>query len=203
MIKKTLYNVFIIFICHALAYSPLINAAQLSLPTGDLIAPEIIQPEYVGTVAKGDSHIVSVRVTDNVAVKQVLIYYRAIGTESYRRLLMQNKKNTDYYVATISADKIKPPGIEYYIQAADNAGNTLLHGYSFSPLSVKTLDGAAQSVVAENTGAPAEEDSIFSNKWFWIGVGVLALGAAAASGSDSGGSTPTATVTVTTAEPVN
>jgi len=181
LIKKTLYNVFIIFICHALAYSPLINAAQLSLPTGDLIAPEIIQPEYVGTVAKGDSHIVSVRVTDNVAVKQVLIYYRAIGTESYRRLLMQNKKNTDYYVATISADKIKPPGIEYYIQAADNA----------------------QSVVAENTGAPAEEDSIFSNKWFWIGVGVLALGAATASGSDSGGSTPTATVTVTTAEPVN
>ncbi len=218
MIKAILRKTFVVFICHALAYAPLISAAQLSLPSGDLIAPEITQLKYTDTVGIGKSHAVSVNVTDNTAVKQVTLYYRVIGTEKYQRKSMKNKENTDIYQTTIKADEIKKPGIEYYIQAMDTNGNTLLHGHSFSPLSVKTVDDGAilagsttgsESAAsgATEAAASAEGDSIFTNKWFWIGVGVLALGAAAAGGGSSssgGGGTPTtATLTINAAEPVN
>lgn len=210
LIKKNLLAAFVIYICHALAYSPLIYAAQLSLPSGDLVAPEITQPEYIGTVEEGKSHIVSVNVTDNMAVKQVVLYYRVIGTENYSRKLMRNVVNTDNYRASIHSEKIKKPGIEYYVQAMDTAGNTLLHGYSFSPLSVKTVNGgealASTSAAPDVASSEAEDDdSIFTNKWFWIGVGVLVAGAAAGGGGGGGGGggDPTATLTINSDEPVN
>ncbi len=208
MIRKILLKAFVIFICNVLAYSPLIHAAQLSLPSGDLVAPEIIQPEYLGTVVEGSNHVISVNVTDNVAVKQVVLYYRVIGAESYQRKLMQNITGSEKYQLNISADEIKKPGVEYYVQAVDMAGNTLLHGYSFSPLSVKTVpDGeapvngpdAADVVSAE---VESSDDSIFTNKWFWIGVGVLVAGAAAGGGGGGGGD-PTATLTINAGEPAN
>jgi len=197
MIKTLFSNIFVAFICSLLVWCPFINAAQLSLPSGDLIAPSITQPEYSGTVKEGENHIVEVRVTDNVAVKQVVLYYRTIGTENYQRKLMSNISNTDKYLISIDAKKIKKPGFEYYIQAMDAAGNTLLHGYSFSPLSVKTIANGEVVVDgkkitnSETASAPDSETesggSIFSNKWFWIGVGVLVAGAAAAGGGGGGG----------------
>jgi len=208
LINKILLKSFVIFICNILVCSQLVNAAQLSLPSGDLMAPEIVQPEYLGTVVEGSSHVVSVNVTDNVAVKQVVLYYRAIGTESYQRKLMQNSSNSEKYQARISADEIKKPGIEYYVQAMDMAGNTLLHGYSFSPLSVKTVSDDEVPVSSPNTAdatlaeVESSEGSIFTNKWFWIGVGVLVAGAAAGSGGGGGGD-PTATLTINAGEPAN
>jgi len=214
LIKKNRFNFVVILICHVLACSPSVNAAQISLPSGDLVAPEIIQTEYVGTVTEGSSHMVSVSVTDNVAIKQVVLYYRIIGEKNYQRKLMRNSSNTDKYQASIPAGKIEKPGIEYYVQAMDTAGNTLLHGYSFSPLSVKMItddelvadNGSAvsdESVLGGASGAESD-DSIFTNKWFWIGVGVLVAGAAAASGGGGGGGNePTATLTVNAGEPAN
>jgi len=113
MISQILRKVLVIFICHALAYAPLINAAQLSLPSGDLVAPEITQLKYSDTVAEGSNHKVTVNVTDNTAVKQVTLYYREIGTEKYQRKQMQNTAKTDNYQAIIQADEIKGSGIEY------------------------------------------------------------------------------------------
>ena len=207
MIKNILRQSFVLFTCCSLAFSPLLSAAQLSLPSGDLVAPKITQEKYVDTVESHKSHEITVTVVDNVAVKQIILYYRVIGTDQYSTQVMQNIKDSDEYIVTIKSDAIKPPGIEYYIQATDLAGNTLLHGYSFSPLSVKTI--AAGAVVAASASgdvsmSPEEEDGLLSNKWFWVGIGVLLVGAAAG-GSDSGGSgggTPSATLTVTTDEPV-
>jgi len=213
LIRKILLKSLVIFICTAQAYSPLVNAAQLSLPSGDLVAPVITQPEYTGTVKEGENHVVNVHVTDNMAVKQVVLYYRTIGAKNYHRKLMRNISNTDNYRISISAKKIKKPGLEYYIQAVDTAGNTLLHGYSFSPLSVKIIarGGAVEdnksvtSSVAASAGASEIEsdDSIFTNKWFWIGVGVLVAGAAASGGGGGGGGDPTATLTINAGEPAN
>ncbi len=205
MIIKIFLKPFVIIICAALVCSPLINAAQLSLPSGDLVAPVITQPEYTATVKEGENHVIDVRVTDNMAVKQVVLYYRTIGGKNYQRKLMSNIKKTDRYRISISADKIKKPGLEYYIQAVDVAGNTLLHGYSFSPLSVKVVanyENIASSTAASKAVSEIEsDDSIFTSKWFWIGVGVLVAGAAAASGG--GGGDPTATLTVNAGEPAN
>jgi len=195
VIKKILQKAIALFICYALAFSPLLQAAQLSLPSGDLIPPEITQPKYIDKVDKGQPHKITVEVTDNVAVKQVMLFYRVIGTERYQRLRMQNKAKTNQYYAIIHANKIKKPGIEYYIQALDSAGNSLLHGYAFSPLSVKTTGDNTIAANTQNTKTSTEDDddSIFTNKWFWIGLGVLVAGAAAGGGGGGGGGEPTDT----------
>jgi len=195
-----------LFACYSLAFAPLLNAAQLSLPSGDLVAPKITQEKYIDTVQKNQSHKITVTVKDNVGVKQVIVFFRVIGTEAYTSQTMQNIKGTDNYLATIKPSQIKPPGIEYYVQAMDHAGNTLLHGYSFSPLSVKTVAGGSTDVASTNQSAKSDDDEegFFSNKWVWIGLGVIVLGAAASGGGSSGGGgEPTATLTVNTAEPVN
>jgi hypothetical protein len=204
MLNKILRRSLIILLCQALIYSPLLRAAQLSLPSGDLVAPEISQDKYIDTVEQGVDHQITVTVTDNVGVKLVTLYYRNIGTEEYKRMTMENIANTDDYHATITSDQIKAPGVEYYIQAMDNAGNTLLHGYSFSPLSVKTIGG--DTALADASTATAIEAEESSNTWLWIGLGVLAVGLAVAAGGGGGGDgdTPppsTATLTVNASDP--
>jgi len=203
-LKKLLRQILVIFTCYSLAYAPLLQAAQLSLPSSDLVAPEISQKNYVETVKPGKNHEVVVTVTDNVGVKQVVLYYRVIGTEKYKTLAMQKINKTDDYRAKISSKNIKSPGIEYYVQAMDHAGNTLLHGYSFSPISVKTTNGAAVAAAPSKKISKAleKDEDESSNTWLWVGLGVLALAAAGGGGGGGGDTAPTtATLTVTTAEP--
>ena len=207
MIKNILRKILVVIICQTLAYAPLIRAAQLSLPSGDLVAPQITQEKYIDTVKAGADHQVTVTVTDNVGVKQVTLFYRTIGTEEYKRMAMVNIVRTDDYQANIKSDQIKAPGMEYYVQAMDNAGNTLLHGYSFSPLSVKTTNGDAATVASGDTAAILASEEESSNTWLWIGLGVLAAGvvavAAGGGGGDDGGDTPptTATLNITADDP--
>ena len=201
MIKNILRKCLVVIVCQTLAYAPLLRAGQLSLPSGDLVAPEITQEKYIDTVKTGADHQITVTVTDNVGVKQVTLYYRIIGTEEYKRKSMDNIVNTDDYHATIKSDQIKAPGVEYYVQAMDNAGNTLLHGYSFSPLSVKTTNGDAATVASGDTAAILASEEESSNTWLWVGLGVLAavlVGVAAGGGGgDDGGTTSTVTGTAT------
>jgi len=211
MIKIILRKFINLFMCCALAFSPLLSAEQLSFPSADMLAPEITQPNYVNTVVEGGDHIVTVNVTDNVGVKQVTLYYRVIGTENFTTINMKNVKNTDKYQTKIPAEYINNTGIEYYIQAMDNAENTLLHGHSFSPLSVKIIAGTdnkpdAIPETSETLASSSESDSIFTNKWFWIGVGVLVIGAAAGGGgggasAGAGDGASGGTLTINAVEP--
>lgn len=196
MIKNILRKVLLVTLCQTLAYAPLLQAAQLSLPSGDLVAPEISQEKYVNTVKKGADYPITVTVTDNVGIKLVTLYYKTIGTEDYKRKSMENIANTDDYHATINSDQITLPGAEYYIQAMDNAGNTVLHGYSFSPLSVKISNGETTNVATKDT-APITTEEESSNTWLWVGLGVLAVGLAAAGGGGGGDEPATGTVTIT------
>jgi len=204
MLKDKIRQTLVMLVAFTLAFSPMLRAAQLSLPSGDLVAPQITQEKYVDKVAKNSDHKIQVKVRDNVGVKQVILYYRVIGTENYKTRTMQNAQGSDDYTAVISASEIRPPGIEYYIQAMDFAGNTLLHGYSFSPLSVKTVgaDDVELATAGSGSAEKTTEESLFSNKWVWVGLGVLLLGAAAGGGGGGGGDEPTATLTINTAEPV-
>lgn len=200
MIKNILRKSLVVLVCQALAYTPLVKAGQLSLPSGDLVAPQISQGKYIDTVKKGADHQITVTVTDNVGVEQVTLYYRNIGTEEYKRKSMEIIVNTDDYHTIIKSDQIKAPGVEYYVQAMDNAGNTVLHGYSFSPLSVKTV--SSDTTVARSSSNTAIEAEDSSNKWLWIGLGALALGLAAAAGGGGGDDEPTTgTVTITGTTP--
>lgn len=203
MLKNILSTATIIIVCNALAYAPLLRADQLSLPTGDLIAPEITQDKYEETVSPGSDHAVTVKVTDNIGVQQVTLYYRVIGQGDYKRRNMKQLDHSDNYTAEIYANEFDGLGIEYYIQAMDHAGNTLLHGHSFSPLSVKVSTAASEEQIADSgveepiaSKAGAKEGT---NYWWWV-LGAILVGAAAAGGSDGGGEDPV-TLTVTSTEP--
>ena len=203
MLKRILNTGITLIACHALVYAPLLRAAQLSLPSGDLIAPVVTQDKYENTVRPGTDHEVEVKVTDNVEVNLVTMFYRTIGKGEYKRLTMQKVGTSDLYVVKIDADEIVSPGIEYYIQAMDLAGNTVLHGHSFSPLSVKTSNGdTAVAASSTSTTLEAEEST---NTWLWVGLGVLAVvlvGAAAGGGDDSGDTPPTtATLNINASDP--
>jgi len=207
MLKQIFHKAIILFICYALAFSPAINAAQAPFLSADILAPKLSQPNYINTVIEGNDHSVTVNVVDNVAIKQVILYYRVIGAENFNSLQMNNINGTDEYQVTIAAKEIKDTGIEYYIQAIDSSDNVLFHGHSFSPLSVALITNTINETPAfDDTEKITEEgmeevaqlqvpekSSIFTNKWFWIGVGVLVLGAAA--GGGGGGSGPAATTT--------
>lgn len=211
-------------ICVGLIYTPFLQAAQLSLPTGDLIAPEVSHEVIEETLEAGSSVQIKAKVTDNVGVKSVTLFYRTKGVEEYERVILMRIANTDEYTVTLGKEVLVEPGIEYYIQAVDLAGNTLLHGYSFSPLSVAVAKPRApmkpESAVTTKEAMPeaidetagVEPDSAKEKKsktWLWIALGALAVGAiaAAASGGSSdggdngGGGGDTGTVVITMPTP--
>jgi len=200
MIKYLIRISLVVILCQTLTNTPVLSAGQLSLPSGDLIAPEIKQGEYIDTVKQGTNFDITVAVTDNVGVKLVTLYYRTIGTEEYMRQAMDKIANTDDYHTTINSEFIKTPGFEYYVQAMDNAGNTVLYGYSFSPLAVKTV--SRDKVVTTTPTIPdAESSEKSSNKWLWIGLGALAVVGLAAGGGGDGDTSPPTTGTVSITGP--
>ncbi|NOZ51540.1 MAG: hypothetical protein GXP08_00125 [Gammaproteobacteria bacterium] len=186
--KRMLRLCLILLLSKSLAFSPLLYAEQLSLPSGDLIAPEVSHTPDTTPVAAGSNKIIKATVKDNMSIKSVILFYRAKGDQHYKRLNMSRMDNaTDQYLVEIV--DLARPGIEYYIQATDLAGNTLLHGYAFSPL---TINVSPNTNVTEKenelTKMTAIESNEKSNKWLWIGLGVLAAGALAANSSGGGGS---------------
>jgi hypothetical protein len=185
-----------LLLCVGLIYTPILKAAQLSLPSGDLIAPEVSHEVIPGTLEAGSSLQIKATVTDNVGVKSVTLFYRTKGEEEYKRIAMNRIGDTNEYAVTLGKKDLVEPGIEYYIQAMDLAGNSLLHGYSFSPLAVNVVAPAAPK--AEAPEAVAEEGQTIreepqaekkkSKTWLWIALGAVAIGVIAAAASGGGGS---------------
>lgn len=181
------------------------QAGQLALPSGDLVAPQINHTPIDKSIKAGSRQIIKASITDNVGVKTVTLYYRTIGLKNYSNIKMDKVEGTDDYAATLGFEDTVVPGIEYYIQAVDLAGNALLHGYSFSPLTIGIIPsepgiGVAQTEVDSNSFEqdPIDEPVSKQNKtntWLWVGLGILAAGAVAAVAvnNDGGGSAPSGT----------
>ncbi|MFV2055233.1 MAG: hypothetical protein ACC707_02155 [Thiohalomonadales bacterium] len=198
-----------VFIGQSLLYPPFVFAAKLSLPSGDLIAPEVTHEVISEKFIFGESAQINARVTDNVGVKSVILFYRTTGSIDYKRIAMTKGEDSDSYFVRLGYEDVQEPGIEYYIQATDLAGNTLLYGYSFSPLVVGvgpvSMPGSSTIAATE----PTEEIVIQQDqpmkkntkKWLWIGLGVLAAGAIIASsqGSDDpvAGKSESGAITIT------
>jgi hypothetical protein len=183
-----------------LVYSSLANADQLSLPTGDLEAPEISHEVIPETLEAGSSVQLKATVYDNVGVKSVTMFYRTKGENEYKRVRMNQISDTHVYAITLGKNALVSPGVEYYIQAVDLAGNSLLHGYSFSPLNLTVVAAAVPATEATDSVAEVsagesipkdpkrEPDAKKTKTWIWIALGALAAGAVAALASQSGGS---------------
>lgn len=188
-----------LLLCVGFIYTPILKAAQLSLPSGDLVAPEVSHEVIPSALEAGSSLQIKATVTDNVGVKSVTLFYRTKGEEEYKRISMNRIGETNEYAVTLGKSDLVEPGIEYYIQAMDLAGNSLLHGYSFSPLAVNvvapTAPAAAKAPEAVAEGEtirekqPAEKKKV--KTWVWIALGALAVGViAAAAGGGGGGDGP-------------
>jgi len=173
----------------SLIFSPIVTAEQLSLPANDMTAPEISHTPISSVVKEGSSQKIAATVTDDSGVKSVTLFYRAVGASHYEREAMKRALDSNEYSATI---KISDSGVQYYIQAEDVQGNTVLNGYSFSPFTIRVAKAGEENNAggaADNAFAGSEkEESSSSMKWVWIGLGVLAAGALAGGGGGGGGS---------------
>jgi hypothetical protein len=181
-------------------YSPILQAAQPSSSPAKSTAPEISHGMIPGTLEAGSSVQIKVTVSDKEGIKSVTLFYRTKGTKAYKRTAMYRIGDSDEYAVTLGKDDLVAPGVEYYIQALDLAGNTLEHGYANSPLALTVVPVApkAQSneIVTQKTVAGSVLDDEKAGKkkhrtWLWIGLGALAVGAiaAVASGGNNGGGT--------------
>lgn len=185
---------------------------QLALPSTDINAPTVKHSPPITRDSEGGLPFSAI-VRDDVAVRSVTLFYRAPNTQEFKSLSMQRQlSNSDTYAARLDKSLLPEKGVEYYIKAEDTSGNTLLHGYSFSPI-ILSFDGGTNTVAADpesiaafdKNAMPGASTPLWKNKWLWIGIGAVAVAAAASSGSsDSGGGGggakpgPAVPVTVTT-----
>jgi len=173
---------------------PVVQAAELALPSGDLIAPSIEHTPIEKDIYAGQQIDIKATVTDNVGVKNVILFYRDVNATEFKRLKMNRDLDSFIYTAQLTATN--SPSLEYYIQATDQGGNTVLFGYSFSPLTIAVIltamdNSDANAVVTASTvEVDGEQKKSGISKWVWIGLGVVAAGAALSGGG--GGSDSTA-----------
>jgi len=179
-----------------LILSPVVQAAELALPSGDLIAPVIEHTPIEKDIYSGQQVDIKATVTDNVGVKNVILFYRDANVAEFKRLKMN--RDLDSFIYTAQLTTTDSPGLEYYIQATDLAGNTLLFGYSFSPLTIAVVPAVMDGITMNNSSAAmavttvkADEEKEKSgiSKWVWIGLGVVAAGAALSGGGGGNDST--------------
>ena len=204
-------------------------AQELQLPSDSDRLPPVIQHQPSDqAAATGKPMIIKATITDNVSIKEAALYYRPMGNVEYFNLTMKKEEN-NVYSATIPADDVIEPGIEYYIQASDKAGNMVLRGFSFSPLTVMVEPvlpitepekeaplvkprREKEEIIVETPPAEkpvykteAGEKAWYKKWWVWAIVGGGAVAVVAASGGggggDSGGGGP-ATGSVTISAPV-
>ena len=158
----------------------------------DLISPLIQHDSSTQSVPVGEALQLQATITDNGAVKEVVLFYRKMGATEYSKTNM-NRTGSDVYSATIPKEVVMEPGLEYYIQASDSAGNIVMRGIAFSPLVVTVATILPPAPVATNglssTTKPASSPHWYKKWWVWAIVGVVLVGAVA--GGSGGGESQT------------
>ena len=179
-------------------------AQDVTLPEdADISAPNIQHEPSQESVGAGESLEIMAIITDDEGVKEATLYYRSVGNVEYFSLKMTPLEG-DAYTAIIPREDVLEPGMEYYVQASDKAGNVVLRGFSFEPLVVTvapvlpTMEfPPSEDLVLKTEGPPSKP--WYKKWWVWTIVGAVAIGGAvAASGGGGGGgdgSTGSATIT--------
>ena len=161
----------------------------------DVAAPHIVYTPASAAVTAGVGYKIEATVKDDQQIDVVTLFYRTLGEVMYKEVQMTRRPDSDVYIASLPDVDIREPGLEYYLMAKDQAGNSVMRGFSFEPLKLTVNPAVKPSVVADvvtetpsmETRIPAApETKSATSKWLWIGLSVLAVGAAvAAGGSDS------------------
>lgn len=103
-------------------YISLLFLLTLSLvyPANDYVKPNILH-QIIQEVYEGQPLIIEAIVMDNVAVRDVLVYYRVKGEKVFKYEPMSLEFNN--YQFEIPSEDVGPYGIEYYLLATDDANN--------------------------------------------------------------------------------
>lgn len=122
-------------------------------------------------------------------VAKIVLFYRAGSTGKFLELACTVEAGS--FKATIPANAVKPPIVEYYVQASDSGGLAIgTRGDYDTPLRV--------AVQAEAQG------SIFGTWWFWTGAAAIVAGGVAATyfltRKPNGGVNPNAGIVITITE---
>lgn len=195
-------------------------AQELSLPPdGDRIAPVIQYEPPTRSAPTGKPLTIDASITDNAEVLEAILFYRPLGASEYASVPMDSLGQRRYR-ATIPAGQVTEPGVEYYIQASDKAGNMVMRGFAFSPLMVtvapllpgQEMEQAGGTPEIVPTESPTERLAMkteagakpwYKKWWVWAVAGGVVLTAAVAGGGGGGGddsppTTGSATITVPT-----
>ena len=200
---KNQAKLLIVIALYSFVFTPLTSVwAQVTLPEGDDITAPLVRhdpPEQAASAGQ-PLEILAV-ITDETGVKEVNLFYRAQGNVEYFGVNMA-LQGDDIYQAVIPQDDVVEPGLEYYIQAADKAGNVVLRGFSFEPLII-TVTPFIPELEDEMIAKAPKDEPLFKTEfsgekpwykkwWVWtIAGGVVIVAAAAGGGGGGGGGSPT------------
>ncbi|MFV2058855.1 MAG: hypothetical protein ACC707_20525 [Thiohalomonadales bacterium] len=175
----------------------------------DVEPPLIEHTPFTQPQKPNASITIKATITDNLGVQSVSLNYRVKGMQNYRVLSMRlAATNQSLYVGTIPAGQIGSEPLEYYIQATDTGGNTVLRGGLLFPLSIAIIQPPIiePETVATNTVTTPDTSGLFdlpnnTTTWAWIAGGVIVGGLVAALANkkddDPPVAKPTGTINIT------
>ena len=150
-------------------------AQNVTLPEdSDITAPLIRHEDPTRKVKPGISLDIQAVVTDDNQVDKVMLFFRAAGKTKFNSMQMK-PQGDDFYMAIIPRDKVAEPGMEYYIQATDKAGNVVLRGFESEPLKMVVTEDATE---VQGAG-PALAKPWYKKWWAWTLAGAAVVGGTA------------------------
>ncbi len=167
---------------YAFLLQPFLLLAQ-DAPALDLVAPKILHARPMGIFHGGQEIEIVATVTDpESGVAGVRLFFRSKGDRTYRTVAMIADAN-DRYRATIPGEAVADPGVEYYLEAEDRAGNRVqtLRPPDLAPTFV-AIDSPSLWERFQGGDRPW-----YQKPWVWTVAGAVVLGAAASMGGGGGG----------------
>lgn len=133
-------------------------AGKVTATAFDTMAPSIYHTP-VNQGYKNNNLVISATASDNVAISSVTLYYRTVGSDTWKSLIMS--KVNDKYSATIFGSELSLDGIEYYIVASDGI-NTVSKGTADAPYTVVIKDASSISRIGDvdGDGVVATKDAL-------------------------------------------
>ena len=135
---KTYYYYFTVVNTEGKEESAASNTASAA-PVDDIMPS--LRHTPVTSARAGKQIAISATATDNIAVTSVTLHYRKTGETTYRATDMVATNVNNGYSAVIPADCVTAAGVEYYLTAKDDDGNTAYSGTAQQPNHV-AVDGS-------------------------------------------------------------
>ena len=157
--------------------------------------PVIIHRQADTPGVAGELQTFLARVYDDVEVVDVTLYYRQSAVANFEQIPMRPLLDSlgEYMIAIETSDS-EYPGLQYYIEAVDSAGNVTSRGFSYAPivLPLEKPRAAPETAAPVVTQAPEPTPqtgggSGFSGSGLLVGLGALLLLGALAGGGGGGG----------------